>query len=72
MTLLHHRGQLETGQLYRSTGPLGTVFEGRIVNTVSIGGYAGIVAQVRGNAQITGYHRFVVDVDDPFQEGFLI
>jgi proline racemase/trans-L-3-hydroxyproline dehydratase len=30
------------------------------------------VGQVRGNAQITGYHQFVVDAADPFQEGFLI
>ena len=72
MTLLHHQGKLAAGQTYKSASPLGTVFEGRIVDTVPIGEFSGIVGQVRGNAQITGYHQFVVDANDPFQEGFLI
>jgi proline racemase len=72
MTLLHHRGKLSSGQAYKNAGPLGTVFEGRIVKTRSIGNFDGIVGQVRGNAQITGYNQFVVDASDPFQKGFLI
>jgi proline racemase len=72
MTLLHHRGKLGSGQVYKNAGPLGTVFEGRIVKTLSIGKFGGIVGQFRGNAQITGYHQFVVDANDPFQKGFLI
>jgi len=38
----------------------------------SFGKFDGIVGQFRGNAQITGYHQFVVDANDPFQKGFLI
>jgi len=72
MTLLHHRGELDTGEVFKNAGPLGTVFEGRIVKTTSIGKFDGIVGQVRGNAQITGYHQFVVDANDPFPEGFLL
>jgi proline racemase len=72
MTLLHHLGKLEPGQIYRNTSPLGTVFEGKIVQTVPIGEFEGIVGQVRGNAQITGYHQFVVDANDPFPKGFLL
>jgi proline racemase len=72
MTLLHHRGKLGPGGIYTNSGPLGTRFEGRIVRTQSIGDFEGIVGQVRGNAQVTGYHQFVVDAADPFQEGFLI
>ncbi|MGA6925877.1 MAG: proline racemase family protein, partial [Desulfosarcina sp.] len=72
MTLLHHQGQLGFGQIYNNASPLGTVFEGRIVKTVSIGEFDGIVGQVRGNSQITGYHQFVLDANDPFPEGFLI
>ena len=72
MTLLHHRGKLGCGQVYKNAGPLGTEFEGRIVKTTSIGKFDGIVGQVRGNAQITGYHQFVVDASDPFPKGFLI
>jgi proline racemase len=72
MTLLHHRGALEPGEVYRNRSPLGTVFEGRIVDTVKIGPFDGIVAQIRGNAQITGHHQFVLDPHDPFPEGYLL
>ena len=72
LTLLHHRGELAPGQIYNNASPLGTVFEGQIVRTASIGPFDGIVGQVRGNAQITGYHQFVVDARDPFPKGFLL
>lgn len=72
MTLLHHRGELAPGEVYRNASPLGTVFEGRIVKTVRIGPFDGIVGQIRGNAQITGYHKFVLDPGDPFPEGYLL
>lgn len=72
MTLLHHQGKMAAGGIYTNTGPLGTRFEGSIVRTEPIGEYEGIVGQVRGNAQITGYHQFVLDAADPFKEGFLI
>jgi len=72
MTLLHHQGRLDKMKVYKNAGPLGTVFEGRIVKTLSIGSFDGIVGQVRGSARITGFHRFVIDAADPFQKGFLI
>ena len=72
MTLLHHTGKLRLGQVLKNTGPLGTVFEGRIVKTLTIGKFKGIVGQIRGNAQITGYHQFVLDDRDPFPKGFLL
>lgn len=72
MTLLHHHGKLSPGEIYKNTSPLGTVFEGRIVKTVSIENFSGIVGQVRGNAQITGYHQFILDTNDPFPKGFLL
>jgi proline racemase len=43
-----------------------------IVKTKSIGKFDGIVGQVRGNAQIIGYHQFVVDACDPLPKGYLI
>ena len=72
MTLLHHLGMLDSGQVYNNAGPLGTVFEGRIVRTLPIGNFDGIVGQIRGNAQIIGYHQFVLDASDPLPKGFLI
>ncbi len=72
MTLLSHRGSLRPGEIYSNASPLGTTFEGRIIKNTTIGGLEGIVARVRGNAQITGLHNFVLDAHDPFPEGFLL
>ena len=72
MTLLHHQEKLGPGQVFKNSGPLGTVFEGRIVKSLPIGKFDGIVGQFQGNAQITGYHQFVLDNRDPFPRGFLI
>jgi proline racemase len=72
MTLLHHQGKLGIGDRYRNAGPLGTVFEGRLVASAAIGPFSGIVGQIRGSASITGICQFVVDDRDPFPEGFLL
>jgi proline racemase len=72
MTLLYHRNKLRQGQVFKNAGPLGTIFEGCIVRTLAIGKFKGIVGQIRGNAQITGYHQFVLDDQDPFPKGFLL
>lgn len=72
MTLLHHQGRLEPGTIYRNSSPLGTIFEGEIIQKTSIGEYSGITGRIRANAAITGYHQFVVDPDDPFPQGFLL
>ena len=72
MTLLHHQGKLNAGGTYTNAGPLGTQFEGSIVRTQPIGKFTGIVGLVRGSAQITGYHQFVLDAVDPFKEGYLL
>ncbi len=72
MTLLHHQGKLAPGEKYLNSSPLGTVFEGRILEELNIGEFKGIVGQIRGSATITGYHQFVLDSNDPFPEGFLV
>ena len=72
MTLLHHQNKLKPGDVYENTGPAGTVFQGRIVKKMPIGEFDGIVGRIRGNAQITGMHQFVVDENDPFPKGFLL
>jgi proline racemase len=72
MTLLHHQGLLPIDQVYENVGPLGTRFQGRIIQTLPVGTFSGIVARISGQAQITGLHRFVVDAHDPFPKGFLL
>jgi proline racemase len=72
MTLLHQRGNLDLNEVYLSEGLLGTVFEGRLVAEETIGATPAVVAEIRGDAHITGFHEFVLDARDPFPQGFLL
>ena len=72
MTLLHHRGQLGLNETFINTSPLGTTFQGRLVEEIRLGDKKAVVAEVRGSAQITGIHQFIIDSRDPFQKGYLL
>lgn len=72
MALLHRRGELAVGETYVNEGILGTTFEARIVREEEVGGLPAVVPEVRGSAHITGVHQFLLDVDDPFPNGFLL
>lgn len=72
MTLLHHRGQLPLHQPFVNAGILGTTFEGQLVAETSVGDLVAVVPEVRGSAQVTGVHQFVLDQRDPFPHGFLV
>ncbi|MHC4446086.1 MAG: proline racemase family protein, partial [Planctomycetota bacterium] len=72
MTLLHHRGQLGLNETFINTSPLGTTFQGRLVEEIRLEDKKAVVAEVRGSAQITGIHEFIIDSRDPFQKGYLL
>jgi proline racemase len=72
MTLLHSRGRLGLNETYTNTGPLGTIFQGRLLEETRVGDLRAVVAEIRGQAQITGIHEFVMDERDPFQKGYLL
>ena len=72
MTLLHYRGQFGFDDTFTNTSPLGTTFEGRLVEKIRLGDTTAVVAEVRGSAHITGIHEFIIDAKDPFQKGFLL
>jgi proline racemase len=71
MALLFHQGNMEVGDSLVNTGLLGTTFTGRIVAETTVGPFAAIVPEIRGQAHLTGRHRFIVREDDPFPRGFL-
>jgi proline racemase len=72
MTLLHHRGQLGLNETFINTSPLGTTFQGRLVEETRLGDKKAVVAEVRGSAHITGIHEFIIDSRDPFHKGYLL
>ena len=72
MTLLHHQGKIGLNDPFTNMSPLGTAFQGRIVEECRLGDTPAVVAEIRGSAYVTGVHEFIVDPRDPLQEGYLI
>jgi trans-L-3-hydroxyproline dehydratase len=65
-------GDISAGQEYRHESITGSVFTGRVLRETRFGDCPAVVTEVGGRAFITGHHRFVVDDDDPFANGFLL
>jgi proline racemase len=72
MAVLHARGQLGLGQDFVHEGILGTTWTGRLLRETMVGPYVAVVPQLTGSAWITGRAEYVVDPDDPFQDGFTV
>ena len=72
MAVLHARGHMSVGDTLIHSSIIGTTFTGTIASEVQVGGLAGIVPTVEGQAWITGFHQYCVDVADPFPRGFLV
>ena len=72
LTLMHHRGKIKKGEIYRNHSPLGTEFEASIVSETMVGDRPAVVVEIRGSAYITGICEFVLDPTDPFPQGFML
>lgn len=71
LTLLHRKRQIGIHAPFRNQSCLGSTFVGRIAAETSVGELPAVVVEIRGSAHITGIHQFIIDPDDPFQQGFL-
>jgi proline racemase len=72
MAVLHARGQMVKGDTLIHESLIGSRFTGCIVKEVNVGGRPGIVPSIRGRAWITGFHQYMLDVDDPYPEGYVL
>ena len=72
LTLLHHYGKIKMNQKYINYSPLGTSFDAMLIKKEKIGHVDGYIAQIKGMAYLTGVHHFIVEDDDPFQQGFIM
>ena len=64
------KGMLSVGDTYVNEGPLGTLFEGRILEETNVGPYRAIVPELAGQGWIYGFSDWVLDTSDPFPNGF--
>ena len=72
MATLHARGLLPLGREYRHESVTGTVFIGKLVDEVSLGGVPAVVPEITGHGWITGFANYVVDPTDPFPTGYTV
>src|SRR4029453_1286120 len=72
LAVLHARGLMKTGDWMTHASPIGSTFEGRIVEETRVGGRPAIVPAIRGSAWITGVTQVLIDPSDPFPEGYLL
>ena len=72
VALLHTRGELALGEERRFEGPLGTFFTGAVASSGRQGEILYVRPRVSGRAYRTGFHRFVLEQDDPLPDGFRI
>jgi proline racemase len=69
---LFAQGKLAMGQTLINESILGTAFEGRVLEETRVADFPAVIPEVSGRASITGFHTFVVDVDDPLPNGFFL
>lgn len=72
MATLYAKGKLGLNQDFCHEGLLGTIFTGRLVGETMVGPYKAVIPTIGGQAWITGFCNYVIDPEDPFQEGFTI
>jgi proline racemase len=63
---------MKPGDSMTHASPLGSTFEGRIVEETRVGERPSIVPAIRGSAWITGVTQVLIDPSDPFPEGYLL
>ena len=70
MATLYAKGELELEQTYVTESVTGSLFYGKLIKEVKVGGLKAVIPEVTGRVFITGMHNFVIDEDDPFKYGF--
>lgn len=72
--LRHAQGRLHVGESFVTESIIGTRFRAELVRTAEVGSgdtrFGAVVPRITGSAYLTGFHRFVLDPDDPLPEGF--
>ncbi len=70
MALLHARGEMQLGDIYRARSIIGSEFICGIEEVTSIGEKPAIHPSVMGRAWITGTYQITLDPDDPWPQGY--
>jgi 4-hydroxyproline epimerase len=72
MAQLFGKGRLKVGESFRNQSLIGTVFEGKVEDSVKVGEFEGILPSIGGWARVIGHNTIFVDDRDPLAHGFQI
>jgi len=72
MAARHAKGELGLGETFVTESVIGSIFHGKLIEEVDVGGIKAVIPEVTGRAYITGISQFIIDEDDPFKYGFLL
>ncbi|MDM5196721.1 proline racemase family protein [Fictibacillus enclensis] len=70
MAVLTKQGKLQIGDEFVHESIIDSKFSGRILSFSKVGIYEAVIPQITGSAWVTGMHQFIIDSEDPFNEGF--
>lgn len=72
MAQLHAQGRLALGESHVNESFIGTTFQGRLIDAVTVGDRAAVVPEITGSAWLTGTAQYMLDPADPFPAGFVV
>jgi proline racemase len=72
LAVLHARGQIEQGEIFKHRSIIGTEFTSHIRGTTHVGSYQAVLPTVAGRGWITSFKQVVLDSSDPFPQGFRV
>lgn len=72
MATLYNKGQLNIGEDFIHESLIDSKFVGRILSVREFGNYLAVIPQITGSAWITGMHQFIIENEDPYNEGFVL
>lgn len=70
MASLYAKGKLKIGEKFVHESIISTIFTCRILEETKVGDFSAIIPEISGRAYVTGLNNFVIDPEDPIQEGF--
>ena len=72
LAILNKRNEIEPGVDIVINSILNTSFTCRIAELTQIGNQNAVIPKVTGSGYITGMHEFLIDPDDPLNQGFIL
>ncbi len=72
MALHYARGDIKEQEEMIIESIIGSRFSGKVAKVTTFGPYEAVIPEVSGSAYITGKHSFLIDPEDPLNEGFIL